>query len=306
MKPAAASWAGAIAWSRRMIEAARLDIDVNLQSFSQFLVQQGIAHRINEESGQQVIRVGTPGQARLVQLALRQWQTGELPLPEKQAEGRLSAASIVDLRRNAWALLGAMRAAPVTAVLSLACIGVALLSGLGAQADRLAFLFYPDLPAGSLFSLLGGIDSVSQGLRTLTPMFLHFGALHIIFNLLWLWYFGRQLERIQSSWIFLLVVLVTSFSGNTAQYLVTAQSNFGGMSGVVYGLVGYAWILHNFVPRQRLMLNNSMFVVFVVVMVLMELFASSWIASAAHAGGLVSGLMCGAIYAAGRRLLPRR
>jgi GlpG protein len=124
-------------------------------------------------------------------------------------------------------------------------------------------------------------------------MFLHFGELHIVFNLLWLWYFGRQLESVQSSWMFLFLVVLTAFGGNTAQYIYSGASNFGGLSGVVYGLVGYAWVLHNFVPGKRLLINESLFIVFVVALVVMEIAASSWIATAAHIGGLVAGLLAG-------------
>jgi GlpG protein len=70
-------------------------------------------------------------------------------------------------------------------------------------------------------------------------------------------------------------------------------SNFGGMSGVVYGLVGYTWIIHTFMPRSHLMLNSNMFIVFLLALVLMEIIASSWVATAAHVGGLVSGLLFG-------------
>ncbi len=46
-----------------MIRAASLPIEVNLLRFSRFLQSQGIAHRINEESGQQVIWVDGDQQA---------------------------------------------------------------------------------------------------------------------------------------------------------------------------------------------------------------------------------------------------
>jgi GlpG protein len=106
------------------------------------------------------------------------------------------------------------------------------------------------------------------------------------------------LEAVQSSWFFLLLVILTSFLGNTAQYYVGGAANFGGLSGVVYGLVGYAWVIHSLVPGKRLQVNESLFPVFMVALVLMELLASSWIATAAHVGGLVAGLLAGfAVYA---------
>jgi GlpG protein len=137
-------------------------------------------------------------------------------------------------------------------------------------------------------------------------MFLHFGELHLIFNMLWLWYFGKQLEAIQPVWVFLLLVILTSFVSNTAQYMQIGYSNFGGMSGVVYGLVGYTWIIHTFMPRSHLMLNSNMFIVFLLALVLMEIIASSWVATAAHVGGLVSGLLFGMVAVLYYRLILKR
>jgi GlpG protein len=168
------------------------------------------------------------------------------------------------------------------------------------------FLFYPRLASDNLFVLLGEITTPLVFIQTLTPMFLHFGELHLIFNMLWLLYFGKQLEAIQPLWIFLALIVVTAFVSNTTQYLATGFNNFGGMSGVVYGLVGYTWVIHNFMPRSRLLLNNSMFVFFVIALILMEVFASSSIATAAHVGGLISGLVLGVVMVAYYRLLLRR
>ena len=70
-------------------------------------------------------------------------------------------------------------------------------------------------------------------------------------------------------------------------------NNFGGMSGVVYGLLGYTWIIHSLMPRSYLLINTNMFIFFVLALVLMEVVASSWIATAAHVGGLVSGVAIG-------------
>ena len=48
-------------------------------------------------------------------------------------------------------------------------------------------------------------------------------------------------------------------------------------------------------PRSNLLINNKMFVVFVIALVAMEFVASSLIASAAHLGGLVAGLVAGVV-----------
>lgn len=276
-----------------MIRAAKVDFEINLQPLSQFLRHNGVEHRINEESGVQVIWAVDQQQADLVQKVLQSWQSGELQIDNP---GLMASTRLGD-KRGAKAvlkkLLNAALRSPVTASITLCAVVVAAISGLGRNIEPVEFLFYPMLPSDSLLSLLNSINSPLLLLQALTPMFLHFGELHIIFNVLWLWYFGRQLESVQSSWVFLGVVLITSFVANTSQYLVSHAANFGGLSGVVYGLVGYAWLLHRFVPGCRMQLNNSMFAFFIVALVVMEVFASSWIASAAHAGGLLAGLVLG-------------
>ena len=70
----------------------------------------------------------------------------------------------------------------------------------------------------------------------------HFGVLHLAFNLLWYWEFGRRLERVRGRMTALAVLLITGAGGNIAQYIIDGDVLFGGLSGVIYGLLGYAWM----------------------------------------------------------------
>ncbi len=280
-----------------MIEAARVPVDVDLLGFSEALERQGIRHRVIEEAGFQVIKAPTEDEARMVREALRHWRelgNEHWRRPRNEERRWRPALPAGDMSREFFHC-------PVTIVLMLICAAVAFWSRLGGEAWRVGFLFYPVLASDSLVELLGGLGSPVILARTITPMFLHFGELHLIFNMLWLWYFGRQLEPLRPGWIYPAVVLLTSFVANTAQYLLGGGSNFGGMSGVVYGLVGYAWILYKFSPRSGLLLNDQMFLFFVIMLVAMEVFASSWIATAAHLGGLLAGLFLGIVFAVFRR-----
>ena len=286
-----------------MIKVASLPISVDLQQFSTTLLQQGLDHRINEESGQQVIWAHSETEAELIRRALLAWsQQGGGPEPATDnLQGRGFDPGLLLMRA-----IAVFQANPFTLLLVLVCVVVALMSSIGSRLDPVSGLFYPLLPSDSLFSLLGAIDSPGLLLRTLTPMFLHFGELHIVFNMLWLWYFGKQLEALQPKWLFCLLVVVISFVSNTTQYLAIGYNNFGGMSGVVYGLVGYAWIIRIFMPRSGLLLNNSMFVFFVVALVAMEILASSIIATAAHVSGLLSGIVMGVLVVLVYRLILKR
>lgn len=83
--------------------------------------------------------------------------------------------------------------------------------------------------------------------RVLTPIFLHFGFLHILFNMLWLFWLGSQIEGYGGRKLMLAMVLVIGIASNTGQYLVSGPIPlFGGMSGVVYGLFGFVWMRSHF------------------------------------------------------------
>ena len=287
-----------------MIKAASLEIKVDLLNYSQFLHNQGIGHRIIEESGQQTLWVNTDQEALFVAQSLQRFlegkKLGSTRTVTDSAVAHFSGKKIIN------AILKEFFRSPVSMSLISACLLVAAVSQLGYEADRVSMLFYPSITSGEFMALLSDLNNPIIMLRTLTPMFLHFGELHLIFNMLWLWYFGKQLEAIQPVWVFLLLVILTSFVSNTAQYMQIGYSNFGGMSGVVYGLVGYTWIIHTFMPRSHLMLNSNMFIVFLLALVLMEIIASSWVATAAHVGGLVSGILFGVVAVLYYRLILKR
>lgn len=281
-----------------MIRAASLSIDINLLRFSQFLRSQGIVHRIHEESGQQVIWVESEAQALFVRQNLDSWSFDE---ENKLDPGIAAGSSPAGAARKTHSFVtnllfklgNAFRATPISFSLIIGCLLVAVLSELGTQSQRVGWLFFPLISSDSLLSLLADINSLEIFVRSFTPMFLHFGELHLVFNMLWLWYFGKQLEGTHPRLLFAALILLTSFTGNASQYLYSHYNNFGGMSGVIYGLVGYTWLTHQFMPKSYLLINNSMFVVFVIALVAMEVFATNVIASAAHAGGLVAGLLFG-------------
>lgn len=280
-----------------------MPIEVNLRSFIELLHRQGMVHRVIEESGEQVIYTDSEATAAWIREALAKWQQAGSPDISAQ-----SSRSRTTVPTDVWlhSILRVVSSSPVTLSLTVLCLFVALLSGLGRETGRVDFLFYPLVSSRSLPALLADLNSPILILRSLTPMFLHFGELHLIFNLLWLWFFGKQIESIQPGWLFLLLILIMAFVSNTTQFMTVQFNNFGGMSGVVYGLVGYAWVIHNFMPRSLLMLNNSMFVFFIIALILMELLAGSWIATAAHVGGLASGLILGGAMVLVYRFLLKR
>lgn len=92
--------------------------------------------------------------------------------------------------------------------------------------------------------------------RLLTPALLHFGFLHIAFNLLWWWELGGLVEKHQSPARLLALTVVIALVSNAAQFLVYGP-NFGGLSAVVYGLLGYLWIYPYADPRATFRLRGG-------------------------------------------------
>ena len=139
-----------------------------------------------------------------------------------------------------------------------------------------------------------GLPEIRHGQiwRLFTPMFLHFDFLHIFFNMLWLRDLGSMIEARKSLWTLLLLVLVIAGTSNLAQYLVSGPT-FGGMSGVVYGLLGYIWMQGKFNPASKLSLEPQT-VLFMIVWFFLCLFGLVGnVANVVHAVGLVVGIAWG-------------
>ncbi|WED21746.1 rhomboid family intramembrane serine protease GlpG [Vibrio sp. JC009] len=128
--------------------------------------------------------------------------------------------------------------------------------------------------------------------RWVSHALLHFSVLHIVFNLLWWWQLGGDIEqRIGSLKLLQIFILSAALSG-AGQYWVE-DANFGGLSGVVYALMGYIWILGERAPEKGLVLPKSIVVFMLVWLVLGFVQPYMAIANTAHLIGLLSGLAFG-------------
>lgn len=141
--------------------------------------------------------------------------------------------------------------------------------------------------------------------RYLTPIFLHFGWLHVVFNCLWTWDLGGRIEENAGSAAMIALVLLTGAGSNFAQYLISGPSLFGGMSGVVYALLGFSWVVQYMCPRLGISNPIGVYVLMIGWLLLcmsglIEVLGFGAIANGAHVGGLVlgsaSGLFYGLIY----------
>ena len=140
--------------------------------------------------------------------------------------------------------------------------------------------------------------------RLLTPIFVHFGLAHLVFNLIVLKDLGTVIERVEGKRLLLAQVVVIGISSNLGQFLANGPA-FGGMSGVVYGLLGYLWIKSRLDPSSRYVVPRQ-----VVIWMLgwLVLCMTGWIghvANFAHSVGLGVGAMWGCVSALASRQRAR-
>jgi GlpG protein len=152
-----------------------------------------------------------------------------------------------------------------------------------------------------------GLEPILHGQvwRLVTPIFIHKNILHLVFNMWCLYVLGGVIERRRGRIRFLALVLVTAILSNLAQYFLGhatwegyvlhphPQPNFGGMSGVVYGLLGYVWMKARFQPELGLSISpNSIIIMIGWFFLCMTGWVGS-IANWAHAAGLIVGMLIG-------------
>jgi GlpG protein len=137
--------------------------------------------------------------------------------------------------------------------------------------------------------------------RLVTPIFIHFSYLHFIFNGLWLWIFGEKIEQAFGAGIIAFVALVTGITGNVLQAILSGASVIGGLSGVVYGLLGFIWMWQTKVPSSTLRLPKAIIFMMLLLLLLgffgiLDIFSSGKVANAAHLGGLIGGMGLGFLW----------
>ncbi len=135
--------------------------------------------------------------------------------------------------------------------------------------------------------------NAGQVWRLVTPIFIHMNIMHIVFNMMWLASLGSMIEDRQSKALMGRLVLFLAIGSNLVQWTITGSARFGGMSGVVYGLIGYMWMRGKFDPSCGLRLDQQTVVMSVIWFVVCFTGWVGPIANGAHAGGLVMGMIWG-------------
>lgn len=171
------------------------------------------------------------------------------------------------------------RGGPLTLFIFAACLLVfALMNIVGDQAV-MVWLSWPYSDAVQF-----------EAWRYFTHAVMHFSLVHIIFNLFWWWYLGGAVEKRLGSGKLLVITLISALLSGFLQFKL-AGPWFGGLSGVVYALIGYVWLRGERDPERPVYLPRGL-AIFTVVILVAEWFGVSAMNSAtgAHTAGLLIGL----------------
>jgi len=282
-----------------MREAGELDNELDARTLADFLYYRGMDCQVepNKRNGWSVWVENDDHLTeaeRWVAVMREQPQHPEIVHGAGLAEGKRAAeeeeqeafARKQRTRNDVFGDAPSIGSTPLTFILMAASILVTLFaSGESGLALRLQL---------HISTLREGLVEVRQGevWRLVTPIFLHFGIIHLLFNMMWMMDLGRSIEARRGAGFFLVFLLAVAVMSNVGQYVMTGPV-FGGMSGVVYALLGYVWMQSRFNPWSGFVLHpmTVQMMLFWYVLCLTGLVGN--IADTTHTVGLVMGVAWG-------------
>ncbi|MCO6525079.1 MAG: rhomboid family intramembrane serine protease GlpG, partial [Candidatus Schmidhempelia sp.] len=244
--------------------------------FADYMATKGIIIRIEINNKKAELYLDNPDYFSLVQQEFQQFINQ--PNHHRYAEASWKKGQIINTNIMPIKAFNLIKAGPCTLIITVVCLIMFIAKNIFGVQILLAYFGFP-------------INSYAYGdlWRWFTPIFLHFSLLHLIFNLSWWWYLGSMIEKQYSSLKLLEIIIITSLISNYSEALFS-NPYFGGLSGVVYALMGYVWFIGRFKPTKGIYLDNA-----VMIIAIIWLFAGltgylGSIANVAHIMGLLVGL----------------
>ncbi|RTE86468.1 MULTISPECIES: rhomboid family intramembrane serine protease [Gammaproteobacteria] len=253
--------------------------ETHIKKLYALLLQHRIPVHVTEEQGKVVLWLLQPAfEAQALELIA---QFHDNPDQFQFKQGGKSQSGLALLWHNMAAQAGI-----VTFVIAIAVLAVAALQFLFFDSTTQSLLIAP--PNATEFNW-------QQPWKLVTPAFLHFSATHLIFNVFWWWYLGGRIELTQGKGTLITLFFLTAVISNFVQFAVSGPL-FGGLSGVVYGLLGFCMIMS--AKRGGPLWLPPALIFFMVLWLVLGYSNALWVnmANEAHLSGLLSGLGLGAYY----------
>jgi len=270
-----------------MRQAGTLDSEHDAQRFVDYLLSLGITAKVDrsgdawaiwihdenqvDRSKQELDQFRLAPQEARYRDAVREAQVVRREIARKQKQARKNYVEVRDQWASPW------RRRPVT--VAMIAISVVL-----AFAENV-------LPVDYLMFWMPAIQQ-GQVWRLITPIFLHGSLLHLLFNMWWMYDLGTLVETQLRTLRYVALLLVIALVSNVGQYIVSGPY-FLGMSGVVYGLFGYAWVRGRLDPTCGLYLRPDIAIWMMGWFVLCLVSPQMNVANTAHGAGLAAGAALG-------------
>ena len=280
---------------RFRFKALEVELNGDIYALSRYLGQHGVANRVTRERHSWVLWVMDEEAVKPVQKLFLAVQKKQIDLGQYASQMTAEAMGHHGaLFHRIEGVIKQLFGCPLTWFFILICVSVFFYTNGGLRYVE-GFLF--SSKTGSYidqFGLVKGLP-LQEFWRFVTPVFLHFGWSHFIFNVCLFFIFSYRLERAIGLKQFLILVLALSVMTNLSQYLA-AGPDFGGLSGIIYGLSGLCWMLDWRFQSDYFPIQNKLFWVMLLWLVvgifqlpmLLGLFGD--MANTSHLIGLMIGL----------------
>lgn len=205
--------------------------------------------------------------------------------------------SILHHDTEAPALTSLLRARPRQAPLTVALLSANILVFLAMIANGASWWHTSTAVPLQWGANFGPATQDGQWWRLGSALFVHFGIIHLAFNMWALWDVGRLVEQLYGRWRFLLLYLGSGVIGNLVSLAIQGnRAVSGGASGAIFSLYGALLV---FLWRERRQIHPGEFrwlfgaaSIFIVLALVMG-FLVPGIDNSAHLGGLVCGALLG-------------
>lgn len=288
----------------------QLSTEAQAQTFGDHLLAHQIRNEIEADGGGWMVWIKDEEQVVEAKARLERYLNDPTAAEfqvARAAAARVKAAEAEDLahyrqrvrnRRRVFPQVGSYGFGVLTYGLIVLCGVVALLSKLGYDLEFVRKLVLAD-PVRADGTFLPEVRA-GEYWRLITPIFVHFGPMHLIFNLMWLYQLGSMIEARRGVGTLAALVVVTGGLPMLAQYVVNlllGPGYVGGMSGVIYGLAGFVWMRGKHDPASGVGMERTSWLIMMIWLVLCFTGAMGRIANTAHLAGLVIGLIWGRVSA---------
>lgn len=221
--------------------------DINLSPITERLWQANIPHRVILNGDKQDLWVARPEDAEQVKIWLEDWKSGQLTAKPDETE---KTPWQVKLQQS----LIQARSFSFTVIMLIFLVAIFL-------SQQVGLLVIDDWLLQASYWSGEKLDFSSfwenEVYRWWTPALIHLSLLHLLMNSFWWWVLGKEIETHDGHYILIALTLILAIGSAFAQYLAVGPY-FAGLSGVTYGLMGWAWGRHSF-KQARYQLPSWLF-----------------------------------------------